>query len=218
MAVVYMAVVYVVLTVLAGYFLGCVNGALLVSKYILHDDVRDHGSGNAGLTNFHRVFGGKLTIVVVLCDMLKAVCAVLVGQLLMGHFLGLVVLGKYVAGLSCMLGHMFPCMFHFKGGKGILSGGAIALMMDWRIAVVVWGLFLVLVALTRMVSVGSLAAGVAFAIMTAVVYRSLPVTILGIVIGVLVVWGHRSNIGRILRGEENTLHLHHQDNDSEGSK
>ena len=122
-----MAVVYVVLTVLAGYFLGCVNGALLVSKYILHDDVRDHGSGNAGLTNFHRVFGGKLTIVVVLCDMLKAVCAVLVGQLLMGHFLGLVVLGKYVAGLSCMLGHMFPCMFHFKGGKGILSGGAIAL-------------------------------------------------------------------------------------------
>ena len=83
MAVVYMAVVYVVLTVLAGYFLGCVNGALLVSKYILHDDVRDHGSGNAGLTNFHRVFGGKLTIVVVLGDMLKAVCAVLVGQLLM---------------------------------------------------------------------------------------------------------------------------------------
>ena len=110
MAVVYMAVVYVVLTVLAGYFLGCVNGALLVSKYILHDDVRDHGSGNAGLT--------KLTIVVVLCDMLKAVCAVLVGQLLMGHFLGLIVLGKYVAGLSCMLGHMFPCMFHFKGGQG----------------------------------------------------------------------------------------------------
>ena len=154
----------------------------------------------------------------VLCDMLKAVCAVLVGQLLMGHFLGLVVLGKYVAGLSCMLGHMFPCMFHFKGGKGILSGGAIALMMDWRIAVVVWGLFLVLVALTRMVSVGSLAAGVAFAIMTAVVYRSLPVTILGIVIGVLVVWGHRSNIGRILRGEENTLHLHHKNSDSEGSK
>ena len=218
MAVVYMAVVYVVLTVLAGYFLGCVNGALLVSKYILHDDVRDHGSGNAGLTNFHRVFGGKLTIVVVLPHMLQPVCAVPVGHFTMRNFLGLIVLGKYVAGLSCMLGHMFPCMFHFKGGKGILSGGAIALMMDWRIAVVVWGLFLVLVALTRMVSVGSLAAGVAFAIMTAVVYRSLPVTILGIVIGVLVVWGHRSNIGRILRGEENTLHLHHKNSDSEGSK
>ena len=213
-----MAVLYIVLTVLAGYFLGCINGALLVSKYILHDDVRNHGSGNAGLTNFYRVFGGKLTVVVVLCDMLKAVCAVLLGQFLMGHIAGWFVLGKYVAGLACMLGHMFPCMFHFKGGKGILSGGAIALTMDWRIALVVWGLFILLVALTRMVSVGSLCAGVAFAVMSAVIYRSLPITILGIVIGVLVVWGHRSNIVRILKGEENTLHLHHKNSESEGSK
>ena len=213
-----MAVLYIVLTVLIGYFLGCINGALLVSKYILHDDVRNHGSGNAGLTNFYRVFGGKLTVVVVLCDMLKAVCAVLLGQFLMGHIAGWFVLGKYVAGLACMLGHMFPCMFHFKGGKGILSGGAIALTMDWRIALVVWGLFILLVALTRMVSVGSLCAGVAFAVMSAVIYRSLPITILGIVIGVLVVWGHRSNIVRILKGEENTLHLHHKSSDSEGSK
>ena len=213
-----MAVLYIVLTVLIGYFLGCINGALLVSKYILHDDVRNHGSGNAGLTNFYRVFGGKLTIVVVLCDMLKAVCAVLLGQFLMGHIAGWFVLGKYVAGLACMLGHMFPCMFHFKGGKGILSGGAIALTMDWRIALVVWGLFILLVALTRMVSVGSLCAGVAFAVMSAVIYRSLPITILGIVIGVLVVWGHRSNIVRILKGEENTLHLHHKNSESEGSK
>ena len=213
-----MAVLYIVLTVLIGYFLGCINGALLVSKYILHDDVRNHGSGNAGLTNFYRVFGGKLTVVVVLCDMLKAVCAVLLGQFLMGHIAGWFVLGKYVAGLACMLGHMFPCMFHFKGGKGILSGGAIALTMDWRLALVVWGLFILLVALTRMVSVGSLCAGVAFAVMSAVIYRSLPITILGIVIGALVVWGHRSNIVRILKGEENTLHLHHKNSDSEGSK
>lgn len=203
-----MQVILVGLTVLIGYFLGCVNGALLVSKYILHDDIRNHGSGNAGLTNFHRVFGGKLTLVVILCDMLKAVCAVLIGQLLLGRFLGWFVLGKYIAGLACMLGHMFPCMFHFRGGKGILSGGAIALMMDWRIAVVVWGLFILLVVLTRMVSVGSISAGVAFAVMSALVYRSLPVTVIGLVIGVLVVWGHRSNIVRIARGEENTLHLH----------
>ena len=201
MAVVYMAVVYVVLTVLAGYFLGCVNGALLVSKYILHDDVRDHGSGNAGLTNFHRVFGGKLTHRGGAVRYAQGGVRGSGGPAADGPFSRPGCTGQAtVAGLSCMLGHMFPCMFQFKGGKGILSGGAIALMMDWRIAVVVWGLFLVLVALTRMVSVGSLAAGVAFAIMTAVVYRSLPVTILGIVIGVLVVWGHRSNIGRILRG------------------
>ena len=178
--------ILVVLTVVISYFLGCINGALLVSKYILRDDVRNHGSGNAGLTNFYRVFGGKLTIVVVLCDMLKAVVAVLLGSLLLGHFLGWVVLGKYIAGLACMLGHMFPCMFQFKGGKGILSGGAIALMMDWRIALVVWGIFIILFALTKMVSVGSLTAGLAFMVMSAVIYRSVIITLFSVVIGVLV--------------------------------
>ena len=209
MAVVYMAVVYVVLTVLAGYFLGCVNGALLVSKYILHDDVRDHGSGNAGLTNFHRVFGGKLTIVVVLCDMLKAVCAVLVGQLLMGHFLGLVVLGKYVAGLSCMLGHMFPCMFHFKGGKGILSGGAIALMMDWRIGLGVFGIFLLAYFLTKYVSLGSVLSSGSFGFFYAWAHWGegwFPICV-GFCLSFLLVWMHRSNISRLLKGEERKTNL-----------
>ncbi len=205
MAVVYMAVVYVVLTVLAGYFLGCVNGALLVSKYILHDDVRDHGSGNAGLTNFHRVFGGKLTIVVVLCDMLKAVCAVLVGQLLMGHFLGLVVLGKYVAGLSCMLGHMFPCMFRFKGRQGDL------VRRDHRHYARL---------AHRPGGVGPLPCagrpdphgvrGFSGCRCGLCHYdrRSLPQPAghdPGIVIGILVVWGHRSNIGRNDSAGGNTL-------------
>lgn len=210
--------ILIVLTVAVSYFLGCINGALLVSKYILRDDVRNHGSGNAGLTNFYRVFGGKLTIVVVLCDMLKAVVAVLLGSLLLGHFLDWVVLGKYIAGLACMLGHMFPCMFQFKGGKGILSGGAIALMMDWRIALVVWGVFILFFALTRMVSVGSLTAGLAFMVMSAVVYRSVLITCFAVVIGVLVFWGHRGNIVRIFKGEENTFHLHHKSSDTEEPK
>ena len=214
----FVTVLMILATVVISYFLGCINGALLVSKYILRDDVRNHGSGNAGLTNFYRVFGGKLTIVVVLCDMLKAVVAVLLGSLLLGHFLGWVVLGKYIAGLACMLGHMFPCMFQFKGGKGILSGGAIALMMDWRIALVVWGIFIILFALTKMVSVGSLSAGLAFMVMSAVIYRSIIITLFAIVIGVLVFWGHRGNILRIVKGEENTFHLHHKNADSEDSK
>ena len=206
------------LAAVVAYFCGCFNGAIFASKVFFHDDVRTHGSGNAGLTNFYRTYGAKYALGVILFDMGKTVIACLLGGFLLKNAMQDWTLGVLIGGLGCELGHMFPVFFGFKGGKGILSGGAIALMMDWRIAVVVWGLFLVLVALTRMVSVGSLAAGVAFAIMTAVVYRSLPVTILGIVIGVLVVWGHRSNIGRILRGEENTLHLHHKNSDSEGSK
>ena len=142
----------------AAYFLGCFNGAVIVSKYILRDDVRKHGSGNAGLTNFYRTFGGPLTVVVILTDVLKAVAAVLVGMVLF-RVIGTQAMetaGKYWAGTFCLLGHMFPCMFKFKGGKGILSGGTIALMVDWRIALVVWGGFLVLAILTKWVSLGSL--------------------------------------------------------------
>ena len=200
--------ILIVLTVAVSYFLGCINGALLVSKYILRDDVRNHGSGNAGLTNFYRVFGGKLTVVVVLCDMLKAVLAVLFGSLLLGHFLGWTVLGKYIAGLACMLGHMFPCMFQFKGGKVILSGGAIALMMDWRIALVVWGGFLILTALTRWVSLGSCWAGASFPFASWFVYHDVIILLLAILIGGLILWKHRANIGRLLRGEESKLTFH----------
>ena len=133
------------------YFCGCFNGAVIVSKYILRDDVRNHGSGNAGLTNFYRTFGGPLTFVVILTDVLKAVVAILVAKFLFVGFLPdeavVITFAKYWGGLFCLLGHMFPCMFGFKGGKGILSGGTVALMIDWRVALVVWGGFLVLAVL-----------------------------------------------------------------------
>ena len=191
---------------LACYLLGCFNGAVIVSKYILRDDVRNHGSGNAGLTNFHRTFGGGLTLVVILCDVLKAVLAVLLGSWLFG---GNPMLGKYFAALFCLLGHMFPCMFHFKGGKGILSGGTLALLLDWRIALVVWGGFLLLTALTRYVSLGSLWAGASFPFISWYVYRDTRVLLpLAAACGILVVWGHRANIVRLLEGTENKLSLH----------
>lgn len=193
------------------YFLGCFNGAVIVSKYILHNDIRNHGSGNAGLTNFHRVFGGGLTFVVILCDVVKAILAVLIGTLVIGMVTGGwmgPVLGKYWAGLFCLLGHMFPCMFHFKGGKGILSGGTIALMLDWRVALVVWGGFLILAVLTKWVSLGSIWAGASFPFATWFVYHDLFLLILSIIIGGLIVWKHRGNLKRILSGTESKFSLH----------
>ena len=193
------------------YFLGCFNGAVIVSKYILHNDIRNHGSGNAGLTNFHRVFGGGLTFVVILCDVVKAILAVVIGTLVIGTVTGGwmgPVLGKYWAGLFCLLGHMFPCMFHFKGGKGILSGGTIALMLDWRVALVVWGGFLILAVLTKWVSLGSIWAGASFPFATWFVYHDLFLLILSIIIGGLIVWKHRGNLKRILSGTESKFSLH----------
>lgn len=206
----------ILMVAVIAYFCGCFNGAVIVSKYILRDDVRTHGSGNAGLTNFYRTFGGPLTLVVILCDVLKAVAAVWAGILMARYWDGgfwsqeaiVLVFAKYWAGLFCLLGHMFPCMFKFKGGKGILSGGTIALMMDWRIALVVWGGFLVLAILTRWVSLGSIWAGASFPFATWFVYHDAAVTLLAIFIGALVVWKHRGNLKRILRGEESKFSLH----------
>ena len=193
-------------TAVASYFLGCFNGAVIVSKYILRDDIRNHGSGNAGLTNFHRTFGGGLTFVVILCDVLKAVLAVLLASTVFGG----AVTAKYWAGLFCLLGHMFPCMFHFKGGKGILSGGTIALMIDWRVALVVWGGFLILVIVTRYVSLGSLWAGASFPFISWYCYPDPVIVVLAFLCGGLTVWQHRANIKRLLQGNENKFSLHHK--------
>ena len=208
-------------TAVVSYLLGCFNGAVIVSKYILRDDVRNHGSGNAGLTNFYRTFGGPLTAVVILTDVLKAVVAILLGvwafrwlpgggPAVFGQFVDGALFGKYWAALWCLLGHMFPCMFHFKGGKGILSGGTIAIMIDWRIALVVWGGFLLLAILTKYVSLGSVWAGASFPFATWACYPDPLIVVLAFVIGGLVVWQHRGNIKRLLSGTESKFSFHHK--------
>jgi len=216
----------------AAYFCGCFNGAVIVSKYILRDDVRNHGSGNAGLTNFYRTFGGKLTLVVILCDVLKAVIAVRIGVWFGARFdprimpdfplaaeqaAHYLILFTYWAGLWCLLGHVFPCMFGFKGGKGILSGGTIAIMIDWRLALLVWGGFMILAALTRYVSLGSVFAAAAFPVGTWLfVSRDLIIMVLALLLGGLVLYMHRGNIHRLLTGTENKFSLHHKKEEEDG--
>ncbi len=205
----------VVVVAVVAYFCGCFNGAVIVSKYILRNDVRQHGSGNAGLTNFYRVFGGPLAAAVIVMDVLKAVAAVLFGAWIIGGFAPsfwgdeLVIYGKLWAGLFCMLGHAFPCMFHFKGGKAVLSGGIIAFMVDWRAGVIAWGGFLLLVLLTRWVSLGSIWGGGCFPFVIAFLYRDVLTTILALLCGGLLVAKHHANIKRLLSGTETKFTLHH---------
>lgn len=196
-------------TAVLAYFLGCFNGAVVMSRYILRDDVRNHGSGNAGLTNFYRTFGGPLTAAVILSDVVKAVLAVLFSTWIFGILSPqLVPFGKYWAGMFCLLGHMYPCTFQFRGGKGILSGGTIAIMIDWRVALVVWGGFLILAILTRYVSLGSCWAGLSFPFVTAFVYRDVLLVVMAVVIGGLILWKHRGNIQRMVHGTESKFTLH----------
>ena len=207
----------VIAAAVIAYFCGCFNGAVIVSKYILRDDVRTHGSGDAGLTNFYRTFGGPLTFVVILTDVLKAVVALLIGRwLLVGHLPALAMLmnapeqaySDYWCGLFCLLGHMFPCMFQFKGGKGILSGGTIIIMIDWRVALVGWGGFILLFLLTRYVSLGSSSTGIDLPIVTWFVYRDWVLLVLICIMGGLILWKHRSNIARLISGTESKFSFH----------
>ena len=189
------------------YFCGCFNGAVIMSKYILRDDVRNHGSGNAGLTNFYRTFGGPLTLAVILTDVLKMIVAVAVGIFWLGN-VPATDLMKYWAGTFCLLGHMFPCMFHFKGGKGILSGGTLAWIIDWRLGLVCWGGFLILAVLTKYVSLGSCWAAFSFPIASWFLYHDPYILSVAVFNSALVLWMHRSNIQRLLSGTENKFHLH----------
>lgn len=190
---------------LVSYFLGCINGAVLTSKLFYHDDVRHYGSGNAGLTNFYRTYGAKYALCVIVLDMGKAAAAVGFSMLLL-RFYGadaeLLLSGKYLAGLFCLIGHVFPVTEHFKGGKGILCCGTLLLCLDWRIALPAWGLFLVIVLLTRYVSLGSVCAAVSFPIMTHIVYASARLDTVSVLMAALVIWAHRENIVRLLHGTE----------------
>lgn len=200
------------------YFLGCFNGAVVVSRYILRDDIREHGSGNAGLTNFYRTFGGPLTFAVILSDAVKAVLAVLFAMFIAGHISPeLVTLSKYWAGAFCMIGHMFPCTFQFRGGKGVLSGSAVAIMIgiggdgvlpSWIVPVTVWAGFIILVAATRYVSLGSCWGGASFIVASWIVYQDPLILLLAAVMGGLLLWGHRGNMVRLVQGNERKFEFH----------
>ena len=203
------AAVMVFITVLLGYFLGCLNGSVMVSHFIIRDDVRQHGSGNAGLTNFYRTYGAKYALGVILFDMGKTVIACLLGGFLLKNAMQDWTLGVLIGGLGCELGHMFPVFFGFKGGKGILSGGTLVWLLDWRVALIAWGLFAALWLATKYVSLGSVSAAASMPVATWFFCGHSPVyTVLAVVIAGLVVWCHRENILRLVRGEERKFRWH----------
>ena len=205
-----MSVVFTVaLTLLVSYLLGCFNGSVMTSHFIIRDDVRKHGSGNAGLTNFYRTYGARYALCVIICDMGKTVLACLIGGYLMHWVAGDWTLGLLIAGIGCELGHMFPVFFGLRGGKGILSGGVLVLLLDWRVALIAWGLFAVLWLTTRYVSLGSIAATASMPVSVFFLLgHNWLYTVLSAAIAALVIWCHRGNIQRLLTGTEKKFQWH----------
>lgn len=192
--------------VIESYLLGNINGAILLSKYLMHDDVRRHGSGNAGLTNYFRTYGGIQSLLVVAMDFLKCVLACAIAKWLFPYQ---PLHATLVAGFSCILGHSYPVFAEFKGGKGILCGAAVGLMVDIRIFAIIMSVFLILVIVTRLVSLGSVLAAASFAVCVLVFFWGDWIScILAVATAVFVIWRHRANIVRLCKGTESKLTFH----------
>ena len=194
----------ILITALACYFLGNHNGAICVSA-MLHDDVRNHGSGNAGLTNFIRNYGAGRSLLVIAIDVLKAVLACMLGGLMFPED---PVAGRTLGGVAVMLGHDFPALAGFRGGKGILSGWFIAFTVDWRIGALIGVVFFTAYLITQYVSLGSVLAAITFGVGFVIFYHNnVPVMLGGIFMAALTVFQHRGNILRLLKGEERKTNL-----------
>lgn len=196
----------IIISVVVGYLLGNLNGAILISK-LRGDDVRSHGSGNAGLTNFIRNYGANHSLMVILIDAGKGVSACLLGGFLLQNDFGFSA-GAAIGGTAVMMGHMLPVFYGFRGGKGILTGLFVAIVADWRVAVLILAVFALVYFTTRLVSLSSVLAATAFAVGFALFNLNDVITMCcGIFMGAMAVFMHRSNIVRLVKGQETKTDL-----------
>jgi len=197
----------VLLILVIGYLLGNLNGAVCISRLVAHEDVRQQGSGNAGLTNFIRVYGATKALSVILIDGGKAVAACLMGGLLLSPY-GMQMEGMAIGGTAVLLGHVFPVLLGFKGGKGILSGFFVAITVDWRIAVLILAVFAVAYLSTQYVSLGSVLASITFGVGFVIFHHDNWIVMLcGVLMAVLATFMHRENIVRLLKKQERKTNL-----------
>lgn len=193
----------ILICIVLPYLLGSLNFSIIVSKYMYNDDVRKYGSGNAGLTNMNRVFGKKGALYTLGGDVLKQIFSAFIGLLVFG------VGGIYIAGTFCILGHIAPVYYHFKGGKGVLTAATLVLLVDPVIFLCVFTVFALVVLIFKYISLGSMMAGFVYPALVYYKAKTLtgnpptfPELFFSIFICLLLLFMHRKNIDRILKNEE----------------
>ena len=199
-----------VIVAIIAYLIGSINFSVILSKKMAGFDVREKGSGNAGTTNMLRAVGKKAAAITLICDILKGVVAILIAMLI-----GKMVeesnsaLLVQIAGVAVILGHTFPIFFKFKGGKGVATSLGVLIMSNWQIGLICLVFALVLMILTQMVSVGSIAAAILYPVLTLFIPQNYIVSgnylIYSIILAVLIVFNHRENVKRLLNGTENKI-------------
>ena len=201
-----------IIVALVAYLIGSVRFSVIISKKMAGFDVREKGSGNAGATNMLRSVGTKAAVLTLLCDALKGVVAIIfaiiVGAIAKNSDKALLV---QIAGILVVIGHTFPVFFNFKGGKGVATSLGVLLMTNWKIGLICLVFALVLMALTRMVSMGSVGAAVLFPVLVLFINTNYTISdgssyfVYSIILALIVAFNHRSNIQRILDGTENKI-------------
>ncbi len=196
-----MDVLYNLIILVIAYLLGSINTSIIVSKILIGDDIRNHGSGNAGATNTLRTVGKKGAILVVLGDVLKAVIAIFIAKLISGASSAI-----YIAGLGAVLGHNFPIYFKFKGGKGIIVSAVAILFAEPILGLITVSVAISIMAISKYVSLGSIL-GAALFVILAIIFKT-PDTefiVFSAMLALLAIYMHRSNITRLISGKENKL-------------
>ena len=195
-------VAYIVVAILS-YLIGSINFSIIISKKVAGFDVREKGSGNAGTTNMLRTVGKKAALITLVCEILLAL---LIGKIAKEANNSILV---QIAGILVIIGHTFPIFFKFKGGKGVATAVGVLLTTNWQIGLICLIFGLVLIALTRMVSLGSITAAILFPILVLFIKTNYIVEgnyfIYSLIIAVMVVFNHRENVKRLLSGTENKL-------------
>lgn len=186
---------------IVGYLLGSLNTSLIIGKFY-KTDVRQHGSGNAGMTNTLRTLGKKAALFVIIGDLAKGIMAYIAGYYIYGGQFG-----GMLGGTACIIGHVWPVFFGFKGGKGVLTTLAVLLMFDWQIALGLLVVFIIILLLTKYVSLGSIIAAFLFPIAAAVLGRGAQTMIFSGMIAAMVIFKHHKNIGRLISGTESKFSL-----------
>jgi len=197
---------YVLIAILS-YFIGSISFAVIFGRKFAGFDVRDKGSGNAGTTNVLRTVGKQAAAVTLICDILKGVVVILLAMLASKIWKDTnVTLLEYTAGFFVILGHTFPIFFKFKGGKGVATSIGVLLLLNWEIALICLVFAVIMIVITRMVSVGSILAAILFPILTIFMAKAgFGAVLMSILIALLVIFNHRANLVRIKNrnGEQN---------------
>ena len=190
------------------YLLGSVNSGIVLSRLFYHEDIRTYGSGNAGATNMLRTYGKKMGIMTFVCDFVKGMLGVLIGRMMFG------LLGSYIGGLFCVLGHIFPCYYKFRGGKGVATSAGMVLMTNWKVLLVLAVIFALIVYMTKYISFGSIMVYLLYPLMLSKLKMPTDPSIAVVVAFVITVLGvvmHRKNLKRIFDGTESKVSFNVKD-------